>query len=476
MSELPCPNCGSDLTFFDQYQRHYCQRCQRYAPEGYGAKGAKKCPTCGGILSYVALYDRFYCYRCNAYAPVETSVPIPLQPSPTAEPARTAEPPPEAKPTEPVATVAMSTAEIVTEKPAQEPRVSPETPTAATIAPAETAPAAPATVPAEVTPAKSEETEPEAEMEPPTPPSIKPAVLRLKIFSMKKAELVNLCKSYRLDSNGTKEELQERLLSHLKEFEAAEESEAEAPEEEPVEPAIPAATPPETRAEMPVEEPAPSALVVPVAEEVPRVEPSVPIYVGTRPAESSGAVVVTVPETAEQEFAPKVEHPCPTCGRELSYIVQYGRWYCYSCQRYAPAIAAKNACPTCGMTMRWIDQYERWWCDSCRKYASADLPRPAKGAAVATPATQAAMETAVAAKPAAAVAHRHGNPASGVGLIVFGLLLYVVYEAFVVFPLVLQYTPPFTLTADQAALLNFFAFLLVAGGAVAGISALKHRE
>lgn len=26
---------------------------------------------------------------------------------------------------------------------------------------------------------------------------------------------------------------------------------------------------------------------------------------------------------------------CQSCGQPLSYIEQYGRWYCYSCEKYA---------------------------------------------------------------------------------------------------------------------------------------------
>src|SRR3970040_3110059 len=68
---IPCPTCGGDLTFLDQYQRQFCYACQQYAPEGYGARGANKCPTCTGILSYVPVYDRFFCYRCQQYAGLE---------------------------------------------------------------------------------------------------------------------------------------------------------------------------------------------------------------------------------------------------------------------------------------------------------------------------------------------------------------------------------------------------------------------
>src|SRR5213593_5133207 len=64
---LPCPTCGSELAFLEQYQRHYCYTCGNYAPEGYGDRGAKICPTCRGVLAYVSQYDRHYCYRSNAY-------------------------------------------------------------------------------------------------------------------------------------------------------------------------------------------------------------------------------------------------------------------------------------------------------------------------------------------------------------------------------------------------------------------------
>jgi hypothetical protein len=32
---------------------------------------------------------------------------------------------------------------------------------------------------------------------------------------------------------------------------------------------------------------------------------------------------------------PQPSYPCPTCGRPLTYVQQYNRWYCYSCQKYA---------------------------------------------------------------------------------------------------------------------------------------------
>ena len=35
-------------------------------------------------------------------------------------------------------------------------------------------------------------------------------------------------------------------------------------------------------------------------------------------------------------YTPKTELPCPHCGMKLTWIPAYGRFYCYSCRRYAP--------------------------------------------------------------------------------------------------------------------------------------------
>src|SRR5207249_593907 len=74
-------------------------------------------------------------------------------------------------------------------------------------------------------------------------------------------------------------------------------------------------------------------------------------------------VFVSVSETQQAiSVAPAIEptralHPCPTCGRELTYIARYRRWYCYHCPAYAPLSESKFPCPTCGAALRWIGQY-----------------------------------------------------------------------------------------------------------------------
>ena len=482
---LPCPNCGSELAFLEQYHRRYCYACGRYAPEGFGDRGAKRCPMCTGILSFVAQYERYYCYRCNAYPPegvfmeskVEAPPTIALSPATIGDPSVVVIEP--MRPEEP--------------KPAQ-PKPDP----------------APVTVevPAEPTlPMQSEEiVEEEIPPEEPEVPAERPKLAREEILEAKKPVLMDLCKAYDLDPTGTKEQLRERLLSYLDDLESEEE-----PEEILREPA--SGTSSETAPETPVAisaEPAPMAAPVeatvkpePVAvsaertdskpiQEKPKEEttPRRPLisFATTvmeerRPPpvvmETLAPPVVATPQVQEAVISippivtvTKVDHPCPTCGRALTYISQYNRWYCYSCRAYAPVAKSKFACPSCGASLRWISQYERWWCDSCRKYAPADLPRPER--AVAVPA--AVSVTRAATITAAPVVHRHRSPGGGIGFVGFGMALFVVYEVLVDLPAVLSVNFGFVIASDVAFGLRFFAFVFVAFGAILGLYSVRDRR
>lgn len=42
-----------------------------------------------------------------------------------------------------------------------------------------------------------------------------------------------------------------------------------------------------------------------------------------------------VPTEQQPQQIPQVNPVCPTCQGPLTWIVQYGRWYCYKCQKYA---------------------------------------------------------------------------------------------------------------------------------------------
>ncbi len=496
MADLPCPTCGSPLTFLDQYQRYYCHRCFQYAPEGYGDRGAQKCPTCGGILSYVRQYGRMYCYRCSSYPPEESKpesridvVTPPSTPSAT-EPTGTTTPSASGggvtelvsapKPVEPTpVTPTLISPEISSPSPIAEP--TPKTEEAKPEAP-------PAVVPvvSEGTPSEPALTAPtsEAPKEPvPAPPSMdmrilsasKPAAIRVKLFVLKKPDLVDLCRIYNLDPSGAKDDLQQRLLAYLHDVDSA--GEAPPPGREPSEaPAAGTTTSAPPTHEGPPTPSATEAAPAPAASQIavtPEVEAPSAASVATPIAEPTPVVVAPGPAVTEAPHAAtRAEHPCPTCGRELTYISQYNRWYCYYCQRYAPAAArAKNACPTCGATMRWIGQHRRWWCDSCQKYASADLPPPAgamPAAALAEPATSGTV-------PKAIVIHHHGSPAGGAGLVGVGLALYIVYAFFAFLGDMMGFAIPSGITPQLLGILQLLAFLLVAAGAIVGLYGIRDR-
>ncbi len=480
MISLPCPTCGSELAFLEQYQRHYCYACGNYAPEGYGDRGAKICPTCRGILSYVAQYDRHYCYRCNAYPAddailqsLEATMPVDIWPAPEAS--------------EPTVVVTEPEKTVVAEKPVEvEKKVDIEKAVEPMVTMTE-APAAPPPQPEEIV----EEELPHQEA---TEPRRRPPIVRLKIFQAKKPALMDLCKAYDLDPTGTKEQLRERLLSYLDTLEG--EAEPEQGVEETAAQAESTATEPAAEVETessptsgeiaearpsedePATEKRPSA-------SLPMVTPKVIETPSSRePVETVEApVVVSVPESQPwAAAAPVVEpmralHPCPTCGRELTYIARYRRWYCYHCRAYAPVSQSRFACPNCGAALRWIGQYERWWCDSCRRYAPADLPKPESAAVVAaSPAEVAKPLSYASAYPTTTITHRHRSPGSGIGLVGFGVVLFVLYELLVDLPGVLSYTTGIAVAPDLAFGLRFFAFVFVALGAIMGLSAVRDRR
>ena len=442
MSALPCPNCGSDLTLLEQYRRHFCYACGQYAPDGYGDQGERRCPSCGGILSYIAPYDRFFCYRCNLYA-LSEAVPSTTQPvSPV--------PATGARSAPPVASIAS--------KPAKQP---------APLAQVEPTFAGPESVPAA-------QEEPEETDE-------RPPLTREVLNEAKKAQLLDLSREYGLDPTGTKEQLREHLLSYL---------ESEETKSRPIEFAAP------TRhvEEVPQEEPTPEASEPAPEEE--RATESGPLLLVDEPASTVDAwplpTAESVRDTAESPHAGeptaedaavsspptqavRVEHPCPTCGRELDFIAQYGRWYCHACKAYAPIRTMKHACPTCGTTLRWIDRYARWWCDAEQRYAPPDLPGPAGEAPVAW--TQAAP--AARAVPAAATAtavHRHRSPSTGIGLAAFGLLMWATYQVFVILPTLVPLSLGVTIPPDAAFLLQFLGLLFLGVGLLAGLASVKGRR
>jgi len=96
---------------------------------------------------------------------------------------------------------------------------------------------------------------------------------------------------------------------------------------------------------------------------------------------------------------------CPTCGRDLTWIPQYERFYCYAEKAYAakgystppaagPAIQLAGAgkeshvghyhCPSCDRELSFIAQYDRYYCYEEKKYAPRDVTPVALGGAAVT--------------------------------------------------------------------------------------------
>src|SRR5947208_2767161 len=349
--------------------------------------------------------------------------------------------------------------------------------------------------------------EEEISQEEPAPPVAKPALVRAEIREAKKPVLMDLCKAYGLDPSGTKEQLRERLLSYLDDSEA-ERRPGTSPMEIPIvfpQAAEESATPP-TQAEPVIEpKPAPRMMFTAAPRMIPEVAKKVvdtfrqadaaiaPVAVDTAASASGDVQAFVVPAVAaiptpEVVTGPpptiptaKVDHPCPTCGRALTYIQQYNRWYCYSCRAYAPKTRSKFACPTCGAALRWISQYERWWCDACRRYAPSDIPRPESapvltGGVASTPAEAPKPLSYATARPATPVTHRHRSPGSGISFVGFGVILFVLYEMLVDLPSALSYSTVIAVTPDLAFGLRFFSFVFVALGAILGLSAVRDRR
>jgi hypothetical protein len=137
---------------------------------------------------------------------------------------------------------------------------------------------------------------------------------------------------------------------------------------------------------------------------------------------------------------------------------------------------SKFLCPNCGAKLRWIQLYGRWWCDACRRYAPADLPKPLAAAVVTGPVSVDKAVSSVSAFPARTLVHHHQNPGSGIGLLGFGLIVYVVYAFFAYLGPIFGTPTPSAVSSDILAVLQFFAFLFVALGAIAGLMALRHRD
>src|SRR2546428_10332831 len=130
-----------------------------------------------------------------------------------------------------------------------------------------------------------------------------------------------------------------------------------------------------------------------------------------------------------------------------------------------------------GPALRWIGKKQRWWRDSGRRYPPENLQKPeAAAAAPGAPAEGAKPVAYATAYPTSTITHRHRSPGSGIGLVGFGIILFVLYELLVDLPGVLSYTTGIAVAPDLAFGLRFFAFVFVALGAIMGLSAVRDRR
>jgi predicted RNA-binding Zn-ribbon protein involved in translation (DUF1610 family) len=171
------------------------------------------------------------------------------------------------------------------------------------------------------------------------------------------------------------------------------------------------------------------------------------------------------PRAARPAALAKVEaKKCPTCGGALSYIRQYNKWYCYNCKKYV-AERPSNLCPTCGGPLEYLAQYDRYYCYNCKKYA----PERAVQAA--------AQIVRVERVGVAAPAHTHGGIGAGVGLAVVALVMFILVQLLSYVPELLGVTVFVIPNQLQIIfLLQFLSGLFLILAVIAGLVGVRKKE
>ena len=70
-----------------------------------------------------------------------------------------------------------------------------------------------------------------------------------------------------------------------------------------------------------------------------------------------------------------VEEIC-RCGKKLTLIREYNRYFCHRCRTYPPT------CSDCRRDLFWIPMYSLYYCNSCMSYKEPTEPATPLGAAV----------------------------------------------------------------------------------------------
>jgi hypothetical protein len=210
-----------------------------------------------------------------------------------------------------------------------------------------------------------------------------------------KDQLIKWCKEYELGQSGMKYELRLRLLEYIRRQGLL--LKGEEPLEEDV------GSPAEAEADVPAP-----------------------------PPESSGGEGETMPEVVvlPTDSAP-TESPgvCANCGAELTFIPQYERWFCYSCDTYASSSGA------------------------------------AAGGTLAAPATS--MSTSH------AKVRGRGRATAGIALAAAGLLTFIAYQVLFLAPALFPIPVFVTGTPEILFALPLLAFVLLGAGVIAGLRSLR---
>lgn len=79
---------------------------------------------------------------------------------------------------------------------------------------------------------------------------------------------------------------------------------------------------------------------------------------------------VASPTNQKNPFAAK---PLCACSRELTWVSQYKRFYCYHCSKYPPT------CSICKKNLFWVPEYGRHYCNFCGEYSRSSHVEKAHG-------------------------------------------------------------------------------------------------
>lgn len=74
-----------------------------------------------------------------------------------------------------------------------------------------------------------------------------------------------------------------------------------------------------------------------------------------------------VPSVEVQPSKPQ-QYLCLLCSRPMTFIKEYGQWYCSTCKKYASEMPT-YPCEKCGRPLVFVQVYQRWYCCRCQRYA-----------------------------------------------------------------------------------------------------------